>query len=121
MDEIKSVNKIRDSRAWSFRLRKLPDKKPNLTDDELRVGRALYYANRGISLGSIVFSRSPLNEQEKMRRPILFGVNFVPFGKNFYTQLTTSYHSTTRNHKINRLLLKNETRIWLKNLLNKNL
>jgi len=121
MDEIKSVNKIRNSRAWSFRLRKLPDKHPDLTDDQLHVARKLYDANRGISLGSIVFSRSPSCEQEKTRRPILMGSNFMLFDQNFYTNMTTTYHSTIRNHKINRLWLKNETRIWLKNLLNKNL
>jgi len=103
MDEIKSVNKIRNSRAWSFRLRKLPDKQRDLTDDELHVARELYDANRGISLGSSVFSRSPPCEQEKTRRPILMGSNFMLFDKNFYTELTTSYHSTIRNHKINRL------------------
>jgi len=75
MDEIKSVNKIRDSRAWSFRIKKLPDKKPDLTDDELRVGRELFDANSGTSLGSIVFS-SPSCEEEKMRRPIRIGVNW---------------------------------------------
>ncbi len=121
MDEIKSVNKIRNSRAWSFRLRKLPDKQRDLTDDQLHVGRELYDSNRGISLGSIVFSRSPESEQEKMRRPTLIGSNFMLFDQNFYTNMTITYHSTTRNHKINRLWLKNETRIWLKNLLNKNL
>ena len=47
MDEIKSVNKIRNSRAWSFRIKKLPDKKPDLTDDELRVGRELFDVNSG--------------------------------------------------------------------------
>ena len=103
MDEIKSVNKIRDSRAWSFRIKKLPDKKPNFSDDELHVACELYDANRGISLGSSVFSRSPPCEQEKTRRPILMGSNFMPFDQNFYTILTTSYHSTIRNHKINRL------------------
>jgi len=111
MDEIKSVNKIRNSRAWSFRLRKLPNKHPDLTDDQLHVARRLYDANRGISLGSIVFSRSPSCEQEKTRRPTLLGSNFMLFDENFYTKMTTSYHSTTRNHKINRLWLKNETRI----------
>ena len=103
MDEIKSVNKIRNSKAWSFRIKKLPDKKPDLTDDELRVGRELFDANSGTSLGSIVFSRSHPCEQEKTRRPILMGSNFMLFDKNFYTELTTSYHSTIRNHKINRL------------------
>ena len=103
MDEIKSVNKIRNSKAWSFRIKKLPDKKPDLTDDELRVGRELFDANSGTSLGSIVFSRSQPCEQEKTRRPILMGSNFMLFDKNFYTELTTSYHSTIRNHKINRL------------------
>ncbi len=102
MDEIKSVNKIRNSKAWSFRIKKLPDKKPDLTDDELRVGRELFDANRGISLGSIVFS-SPLCEEEKMRRPTLLGSNFMLFDQNFYTNVTTTYQSTTRNHKINRL------------------
>ena len=103
MDEIKSVNKIRNSRAWSFRLRKLPDKQRDLTDDQLHVGRELYDANRGISLGSIVFSRSPSCEQEKTERPTLLGSNFMLIDKNFYTELTITYHSTIRNHKINRL------------------
>jgi len=76
MDEIKSVNKIRDSRAWSFRIKKLPDKKPDLTDDELRVGRELFDANSGTSLGSDVFSRSPPREQEKTERPFRIGVNW---------------------------------------------
>ena len=59
MDEIKSVNKIRNPSAWSFRIKKLPDKQRNLSDDQLHVGRELYDANSGISLGSSVFSRSP--------------------------------------------------------------
>ncbi len=103
MDEIKSVNKIRNPSAWSFRIKKLPDKQRNLSDDQLHVGRELFDANRGTSLGSIVFSRSPSCELEKMRRPTLIGLNFMPFDQNFYTILTTSYHSTIRNHKINRL------------------
>ena len=103
MDEIKSVNKIRDSRAWSFRIKKLPDKQRDLTDDELRVGRELFDANRGISLGSDVFSRSPPCEQEKTERPTLLGCNYALFDQNFYTKMTTTYHSTIRNHKINRL------------------
>ena len=102
MDEIKSVNKIRNSKAWSFRIKKLPDKKPDLTDDELRVGRELFDANSGTLLGSIIFSRSPSCEQEKTRRPILMGSNFILFDQNFYTKMTTTYHSTIRNHKINR-------------------
>ena len=103
MDEIKSVNKIRNPSAWSFRIKKLPDKQRNLSDDQLHVGRELYDANSGISLGSSVFSRSPPCEQEKTRRPILMGSNFMLFDENFYTKMTTMYHSTIRNHKINRL------------------
>ena len=103
MDEIKSVNKIRNPSAWSFRIKKLPDKQRNLSDDQLHVGRELFDANRGTSLGSIVFSRSPSCEQEKTRRPTLLGSNFTLFDKNFYTELTITYQSTIRNHKINRL------------------
>ena len=103
MDEIKSVNKIRDSRAWSFRLRKLPKKHPDLTDDQLHVGRELCDANRGISLGSVVFSRSPSCEQEKTERLTLLGCNFAAFNENFYTKVTTVYHNATRNYKIKRV------------------
>ena len=76
MDEIRTVNKIRNPKAWSFRLKKLPDIKPDLTDDQQHVVRELFNANSGISLGSVIFSRSPENEQEKMRRPIKIGVNW---------------------------------------------
>jgi len=92
MDEIKTVNKIRNSKAWSFRIRKIPKKHPDLTDDSLHVGRELYDANRGISLGSNVFSRSPPCEQEKTGRPTLIGSNFASFNENFYTKVTTVYH-----------------------------
>ena len=103
MDEILSVNKVRNSKAWSFRLRKLPKKQQDFTDDLLRVGRELYDANRGISIGSNVFSRSPPCEQEKTRRPTLLGCNFASFNENFYTKVTTVYHNATRNYKIKRV------------------
>ena len=102
MDEIKKVNQVRNSKAWSFRIKKLPDKKPDLSDDEQRIGRELYYANSGISLGSDVFSRPPSCGQEKTERPALLGTNFVSFNQNFYTKMTTTYHSTIRNHKIDK-------------------
>jgi len=76
MDDIKKVNQVRNSKTWSFRIKKLPDKKPDLSDDLLHVACELYDANRGISLGSIVFSRSPKSEQEKTRRPTRIGVNW---------------------------------------------
>ena len=100
MDEIKKVNQVENSKAWSFRIKKLLDKKPNLTDDDEKIAHKLYYANSGISLGSDVFSRSPSCEQEKTERLTLLGSNFVLFNQNFYTKVTTVYHSTTRNHKI---------------------
>jgi len=103
MEEIQSVNKVRNSKAWSFRIRKLPKKQQDFTDDLQHVGRELYDANRGISLGSNVFSRSPSCEQEKTRRPTLLGCNFASFNENFYTLLTTSYHNATRNYKIKRM------------------
>ncbi len=103
MDEIKKVNQVSNSKAWSFRIKKLPDKKPDLSDDDQRIRRELRYANSGISLGSDVFSRSPPCEQEKTERPVLLGSNFVSFNQNFYTKVTTVYHSTTRKHKINKL------------------
>jgi len=102
MDEIKKVNLVSNSKAWSFRIKKLPDKKPDLSDDEQRIGRELRYANSGISLGSDVFSRPPLCGQEKTERPTLLGSNFVSFNQNFYTIMTTVYHSTIRNHKIDK-------------------
>ncbi len=38
MDEIKQANHVSNSKAWSFRIKKLPDKKSDLTDDSQRVG-----------------------------------------------------------------------------------
>jgi len=98
MDEIQSVNKVRNSKAWSFRIRKLPKKQWDFTDDLQHVGRELYDANRGISIGSNVFSRSPSCEQEKTRRPTLLGCNFASFNENFYTIMTTVYANLTPNN-----------------------
>jgi len=70
MDEIKKVNHVSNSKAWSFRIKKLPDKKSNLTDDSQRIARELFHANSGIILASDIFSRSPTSEQEKMGRAI---------------------------------------------------
>jgi len=68
MDEIKQVNHVRNPKAWSFRIKKLPDRRQDFTDDERRIARELFVANSGVPLASIVFSRSPVSEQEKMRR-----------------------------------------------------
>jgi len=68
MDEIKQVNHVRNPKAWSFRIKKLPDKRQDFTDDAQRVGDELFDSNRGSSLASVIFSCSPVSEQEKMRR-----------------------------------------------------
>jgi len=94
MDEIKKVNRVSNSKAWSFRIKKLPDKKSDLSDDHQRVARELFNANNGV-LGSGIFSRSPTSEQEKMTRPILLGSNFVHFDQFFYTKKTTMSRKIT--------------------------
>jgi len=78
MDEIKQVNHVSNSKAWSFRIKKLPEKNKKLTDDSSVCS----------SLGSDIFSRSPSCEQEKMWRPTLLGSNYAQFDQNFYTKLS---------------------------------
>jgi len=68
MDEIKQVNHVSNPKAWSFRIKKLPDKRQDFTDDDQRVENELFDSNSGSSLASVIFSRSPESEQEKMRR-----------------------------------------------------
>jgi len=62
------VNHVSNPKAWSFRIKKLLDKQRDLTDDDRRVGNELFDSNRGSSLTSVIFSRSPQSEQEKMGR-----------------------------------------------------
>jgi len=76
MDEIKQVNHVSNPKAWSFRIKKLPDKQRDFTDDDQYVRNELFDSNRGSSLASIVFSRSPVSEQEKMRR-VQSQINFT--------------------------------------------
>ncbi len=99
LGQIQQTNNLKRPNAWFFMFKKFPAE--GLCINKCNVGRQL--EPEQTTLGSIVFSRSPSCEQEKTRRPILMGSNFMLFDKNFYTELTTSYQSTIRNHKINRL------------------
>ncbi len=94
MDEIKKVNHVRNPKAWSFRIKKLPDRKPDFAEDSQRVARELFDANNGV-LGSDIFSRSPQSEQEKMWRPTLIGSNYAHFDQLFYTKKTTMSRKIT--------------------------
>jgi len=76
MDEIKQVNHVSNPKAWSFRIKKLPNKRQDFTDDDQRVKNELFDSNRGSSLASVIFSRSPESEQEKMRR-VQSQINFT--------------------------------------------
>ena len=89
MEEIKKVNRVECPNAWTFRIKKLPDKKSDFTEDSQRVARELFHANSGVVLGSDIFSRSPTSEQEKMWRPTLIGSNYAHFDQVFYTKKTT--------------------------------
>ena len=89
------MNNVSNSKAWSFRIKKLPDKKSDLTDDSQKIARELFHANSGVVLGSDIFSRSPQSEQEKMWRPTLIGSNYAHFDQFFYTKKTTMSRKIT--------------------------
>ena len=99
LGQIRQTNNLKRPNAWFFMFKKFPAER--LCANEHNVGRQP--EPEQTTLGSIVFSHSPESEQEKTRRPILMGSNFMLIDKNFYTELTITYHSTIRNHKINRL------------------
>ena len=99
LEQIRQTNNLKRPNAWFFKFKNYPSETLLIPD----AGTHKQLNHNQTALGSIVFSRSPENEQGKARRPIQFGMNFVPFTQNFYTLLTTSYHNATRNYKIKRM------------------
>jgi len=96
MDEIKQVNHVSNPNAWSFRIKKLPDKRQDFTDDDQRVKNELFDSNRGSSLTSVIFSRSPVSEQEKMRR-VQSQINFTNMDLN---QICLLRYNLTKSQKL---------------------
>ena len=85
LKQIRQTNILKRPDAWFFMFKKYPAEtlRPPDTDTHKPFNR---YQT---TLGSVIFSRSPSSEQEKMRRPTLFGSNFVQFDQFFYTKKTT--------------------------------
>ena len=96
MDEIKQVNHVSNPKAWSFRIKKLPDKRQDFTDDDQRVKNELFDSNRGSSLASVIFSRSPESEQEKMRR-VQSQINFANMS---LSQICLLRYNLTKSQKL---------------------